>query len=77
MRVGPNELITDDPELMRKMMAMRSPYTQGPWYTAMRFDPACDNLFSMRDEDEHTKLRLKMAFGVSLTLLSWCVGGRC
>ncbi|KAK0649881.1 cytochrome P450 [Cercophora newfieldiana] len=65
VRVGPNELITDDPELMRKMMAVRSPYTRGPWYTAMRFDPARDNLFSMRDEDEHTKLRLKMAFGYS------------
>jgi len=29
-RVGPNELITDDPELLRKMMAVRSPYTRGP-----------------------------------------------
>lgn len=67
MRVGPNELITNDPELMRKMMAVRSPYTRGPWYTAMRFDPARDNLFSMRDENEHTKVRLKMAFGVSLS----------
>jgi hypothetical protein len=28
-RVGPNELITDDPELMRKMMAARSEYTRG------------------------------------------------
>lgn len=29
-RVGPNELITDDPDLLRKMMAVRSPYTRGP-----------------------------------------------
>ncbi|KAK1760102.1 cytochrome P450 [Echria macrotheca] len=64
-RVGPNELITDDPEVLRKMMAVRSPYTRGPWYNAMRFDPERDNLFSMRDEDAHTKLRLKMAFGYS------------
>lgn len=28
-RVGPNELITDDPELMRRMMAARSEYTRG------------------------------------------------
>ncbi|KAH7413819.1 cytochrome P450 [Phaeosphaeria sp. MPI-PUGE-AT-0046c] len=64
-RVGPNELITDDPELMRRMMAARSEYTRGPWYNAMRFDPTRDNLFSMRDEIAHTKLRSKMAAGYS------------
>ncbi|OAL04444.1 cytochrome P450 [Phaeosphaeriaceae sp. SRC1lsM3a] len=64
-RVGPNELITDDPELMRRMMAARSEYTRGPWYNAMRFDPTRDNLFSMRDEVAHTKLRSKMAAGYS------------
>jgi len=31
----------------------------------MRFDPARDNLFSMRDEAQHTELRLKMAHGYS------------
>lgn len=28
-RVGPNELITDDPEVLRRMMAARSEYTRG------------------------------------------------
>ncbi|KAF2826799.1 cytochrome P450 [Ophiobolus disseminans] len=64
-RVGPNELITDDPELMRRMMAVRSEYTRGHWYSAMKFDPARDSLFSMRDEVAHTKLRAKMAAGYS------------
>ena len=32
----------------------------------MKFDPTRDNLFSMRDEVAHTKLRSKMAAGVSL-----------
>ena len=32
VRVRPNELITDDPTLMRKIMAIRSPYTQGYGY---------------------------------------------
>ena len=31
----------------------------------MRLDPARDNLFSMRDEVAHAKLRTKMAAGVS------------
>jgi hypothetical protein len=30
----------------------------------MKFDPTRDNLFSMRDEVAHTKLRSKMAAGV-------------
>jgi hypothetical protein len=33
----------------------------------MKFDPTRDNLFSMRDEVAHTKLRSKMAAGVSST----------
>jgi len=31
----------------------------------MKFDPTRDNLFSMRDDSAHTKLRAKMAAGVS------------
>ncbi|KAK3326091.1 cytochrome P450 [Apodospora peruviana] len=65
VRIGPNELVTDDPEVLRKMMAVRSPYTRGPWYDAMRLDPTRDNLFSQRDEVAHTKLRAKMAAGYS------------
>ncbi|KAL1845060.1 hypothetical protein VTK73DRAFT_1208 [Phialemonium thermophilum] len=64
-RIGPNELVTDDPDVLRKMMSVRSPYTRGPWYDAMRFDPERDNLFSMRDEAEHARLRGKMAPGYS------------
>lgn len=30
----------------------------------MRFEPGKDNLFSMRDEEGHRKLRNKMAAGV-------------
>ncbi|KAK3385839.1 cytochrome P450 [Podospora didyma] len=65
VRIGPNELVTGDPEILRRMMAIHSPYTKGPWYDAMRFDPTRDNLLSMRDEAAHTALRAKMAAGYS------------
>ena len=39
--------------------------SQLPGYNAMKFEPGRDNLFSMRDEVAHTKLRNKMAAGVS------------
>ena len=29
VRVGPNEVVTDDPEVLRKIMAVRSTYTRG------------------------------------------------
>ncbi|CAI4217773.1 unnamed protein product [Parascedosporium putredinis] len=65
VRVGPNDLITDDPEIIRRMMAVRSPYIRGPWHGVQKLDPARDNLFSMRDEEKHRDLRSKMAAGYS------------
>merc|ERR1712000_84614 len=65
VRVGPNELATDDPEVLRRMMAVRSTYTRGPWYNALRFEAGKDNLFSQRDDEAHMKLRNKMAAGYS------------
>ncbi|KAF2734130.1 cytochrome P450 [Polyplosphaeria fusca] len=64
-RIGPNELVTDDPDVLRRINAVRSAYTRGPWYNAMKFEPGRDNLFSMRDDAAHTRLRNRMAAGYS------------
>lgn len=63
-RVGPNDLITSDPDLMKRMLNVRTPYKRSDWYDGMRLDPAKDNVLSMRDDDLHFKLRSKMAAGV-------------
>lgn len=42
--------------------------SRGTGYNALRFEPGKDNLFSMRDDDAHMKLRSKMAAGVSLEI---------
>jgi hypothetical protein len=42
-------------------------------YNAFRFEPGKDNLFSMRDDDAHMKLRNKMAAGVSPCLVLFTV----
>ncbi|KAJ4249734.1 hypothetical protein NW762_012075 [Fusarium torreyae] len=84
VRIGPNELATADPKLLRRMMAAHpireghvcddSPKRRGSsshltimgtGYNALRFEPGKDNLFSMSDDDAHTKLRNKMAAGYS------------
>ena len=64
-RIGPNNLITSDPELIRRMNAPRSPYRRGDWYNAMRMKPGHDNVLSARREDKHRELREKMALGYS------------
>lgn len=60
IRIGPNELLSTDPEVLRRMSAVRSAYTKGPFYDAARFVPDVDNVVSMRDEGKHKALRAKM-----------------
>lgn len=56
-------LITCDPDLLRRMSAVRSPFTRGPWYAALKLHPERENVVSVRDEHVHTELRNHMAFG--------------
>ncbi|KAH6845850.1 cytochrome P450 [Chaetomium sp. MPI-CAGE-AT-0009] len=65
VRVGPNELVTDDPDILRRMMAARSPYTRGPWYEAFRVDPSRDNVLTLRDDHIHNARRAKILPGYS------------
>jgi hypothetical protein len=66
-RVGPNDLVTSDPDLIRRMSNVRSEYRRSNWYDSMRFNPSKDNVVSMRDDDEHNRLRAKLAAGVCFT----------
>jgi hypothetical protein len=64
-RIGPNNLVTSDPDLTRRMNAPRSEYRRGDWYNAMRVKPGSNNVLSERREDRHKELREKMAQGYS------------
>lgn len=59
--------MTDDPEIIKSLWAVRSKYKKSDWYDAVRFDPSRDNLISMRDDARHNELRAKMAAGVSIS----------
>ncbi|RMZ78725.1 hypothetical protein DV737_g3781, partial [Chaetothyriales sp. CBS 132003] len=65
VRVGPNTLLTADPDVLRRMSAVRSPYTRSDWYVALRMNPGQDNVLSVRSEARHDELRRKMGFGYS------------
>jgi hypothetical protein len=58
-------LLTDDPVLLRRMSAARSPYTKGAWYNGVKLDPDLNNTISERDEQKHNEMRAKAANGVS------------
>ena len=62
-RVGPNDLVTDDPEIIRHMSGARSKYLRSDWYDAMRLDPYVDNVMSQLDNKKHDDLRAKLAPG--------------
>lgn len=64
MRIGPNDLLCTDPNALRRMSAVRSPYTKGDFYETGRIIPGYDNVVSQRDEAKHKALRTKMSGGV-------------
>ncbi len=63
-RIGPNDLVTDDPELLIKMSAVRSPYSKSETYSGTQFDLELNHVFSERDEKRHLDLRRRLTPGV-------------
>lgn len=53
VRVGPNEIVTDDPEMMRRINSTSSKWNRDPFYITGKFNPYHDNLFSRLDHQEH------------------------
>ncbi|KAI1336067.1 BcABA1, cytochrome P450 monooxygenase [Xylariaceae sp. FL0016] len=61
VRVGPNELSTSDPEVLRKINGARSTYERDPWYLAARFDPHHDNVFTLLRAGPHDRFKARIA----------------
>lgn len=57
--------MTSDPDLFRRMSAVRSDFTRGPWHAALKLHPDRDNITSYVDERKHAEIRTKMAPGYS------------
>lgn len=64
-RIGPNDLVTSDPELWMHMSAVRSNYSRAPWYAVgTRVQGGKDTIFSQVDEEKHKTRRQQLAPGV-------------
>ncbi|KAI9701772.1 MAG: hypothetical protein M1836_001115 [Candelina mexicana] len=62
-RIGPNHLLTNDPEFTRRVLAARSHYTRGPWFDSIKIDPHVSNIVSERHPGKHNHLRYQMSAG--------------
>ncbi|KAI9869784.1 MAG: hypothetical protein M1830_005090, partial [Pleopsidium flavum] len=62
-RIGPNDLLTNDPETIRRMNAARSQYLRSEWYDSMALDPYLHNILSERNMTRHDALRSQMSSG--------------
>ncbi|EHK25117.1 uncharacterized protein TRIVIDRAFT_32994 [Trichoderma virens Gv29-8] len=63
VRIGPNQLLSIDPEVLRRMSAVRSGYTKGKFYASGKIVPGVDNVVSLRDPTKHKEMRALMAPG--------------
>ncbi|KAI6352049.1 Cytochrome P450 monooxygenase aba1 [Pyricularia grisea] len=57
VRIGPNELMTDDPDIIRRISAARSGYMRDTWYITGRFNPYHDNMFTVLEEKAHQRFK--------------------
>ncbi|KAL9121435.1 MAG: hypothetical protein Q9187_002005 [Circinaria calcarea] len=62
-RIGPNHLLTDDPDLTRRILAAGSRYTRAPWFDSIKINPHEPNIVSERDTRKHNQLRYKLSNG--------------
>lgn len=64
-RIGPDDLITSDVELIRRMGRTNGKpvYARSSWYSTSRIDPYHDSLVTMLDTSAHDKLKAKLSFG--------------
>lgn len=53
VRVGPNEIVTDDPDVMKSINSTSSTWHRDPFYITGRFNPYHDDLFSRLDPQDH------------------------
>lgn len=61
VRVGPNYLLTDDPETLRQISTARSQYNRDEWWVSLSLTPGSSNLATILEAEPHDKVKAKMA----------------
>lgn len=61
VRIGPNYIITDEPDVIKSISSARSAYHRDGWYSTGRFNPYRDNLFTKLEPSVHSKAKLRLS----------------
>ncbi|KAI3329047.1 cytochrome P450 [Xylariaceae sp. AK1471] len=65
VRVGPNELITDDPEVLRRISSTKNEYSRSEWYNGARINPHTVTMINLLDPLSHDNAKVKLSPGYS------------
>lgn len=68
VRISPKSILISDPDTTRKILAVGSKFTRGPWFDSLRLDPYMTNVASERDPKKHQQLRGILSAGVSVII---------
>ncbi|KAF2171923.1 hypothetical protein M409DRAFT_63461 [Zasmidium cellare ATCC 36951] len=64
-RIGPNVVVTNDPDLLRHMSLPKSRWTRSGWYSGFEMGGKTPHVLAERDEAKHKDLRGKLGNGYS------------
>lgn len=65
VRLGPNVLLTDDPEVIKSLSSAKSRYKKSTWYLGSRFNPYHTTMFITLDPVAHDKTKSQVLPGYS------------
>ena len=63
--IAPGVVVTNDPDVLRRIGSARSPYRRHDWYRAARFHHEYENTGCIVDNEAHVKAKAKTASGYS------------
>lgn len=65
VRIGPDILITNDPQILQQINGVRAGYKKADWYAVMRLDPFVNSMISTRDVAFHDDEKSRAAAAYS------------
>jgi hypothetical protein len=65
VQIAPGYVVTNDPDILRRISAPRSQYPRHEWWRGGRFHPDYENIACLIDTGEHDAMKAKTASGYS------------
>jgi hypothetical protein len=67
VRIGPNHVLTSDPDLLRKSGAVRGAYDRSSWYNATKFNPYTESTLNISDHVVHDRRKGQIATAYNIS----------